>query len=125
MIDFETGVKWCRENKLFYNLDVRPEPNEIEFFITIYSRDAKGEIEDFVTGKGTNRDEAMRSAQVKWGGVQKIDTSGILHLCLDLIDQHLSDRSYIIKPTQKHPAPFDLEFLVATLRQTIANHLKE
>jgi hypothetical protein len=125
MIDFETGVKWCGENKLFYNLDVRRDPSEIEFFITIYSRDIKGEIEDFVTGKGPNKDEAMRNARSKWKGIQQINTSGILHLCLDMIDQHLSDQSYVIKPIQQHPAPYDMEFLVATLRQTIANHLKE
>ena len=125
MIDFETGVKWCGENKLFYNLDVKRKSDEIELFITIYSRDQNGDIEDFVTGKGVNKDEAMRNAQSKWGGIQKISTSDILHLCLDVIDQHLNDRSYIVKPTQKHQAPYNMEFLVATLRQTIANQLKE
>lgn len=125
MIDFETGVRWCAENGLFYNLDIKKEEEQIVFFITIYSRDEKGEIEDYATGTGINRDEAMDSARHKWGQAKPLTSQHLLHLCLDLIDQLVSHRSYIVTPTQKHPAPFDMDFLVATLRKEIANHLKE
>jgi hypothetical protein len=126
MIAFEQGAHWCAENKLFYNLDIKNQGKDDShtFYITIYSRDENGDIEDFVTGQGPNKDEAMSNAREKWGEGRKVSSCDLLHLCLDMID-HVDLGGVVITPTQKHPEPFHDKFLIHQLRAQIANHLKE
>jgi hypothetical protein len=126
MIDFEKGAKWCSERNLFYNLDIKRDPSDLPytFYVTIYSRDMKGEIEDFATGEGANKDEAMAAAQAKWGQAKPVTSYDLLRLCLDFINQ-CEAGDPIISPTDKHPAPFNARFLGSELKIQIENHLKE
>jgi hypothetical protein len=126
MIDFELGAKWCSERELSYSLDIKRDTSDLPyvFYVTIYYRNMSGEIEDFVTGEGKNKDEAMAAAQAKWGEAKPVTSYDLLRLCLDFMNQCQAGDP-IISPTSKHPAPFDSRFLGSELKLGIENHLKE
>jgi hypothetical protein len=124
IVDFYLEAIWCEENNLYYTLNADDSKDEIVFYVTIYSRDDSGEIDDFVSGSGKNKHDAMRNAKKHWMEARPITSSELLRISLDFINQ-INTQALIVEPTKAHTAPFDNPFPASKLIEEITNHLKK